>query len=95
MSRFFVDPCQIGDSGAWITDRDDIKHIKNVLRMKKGDTLTLSDCDCWEYQCEIEEISGDEVSLRILDKQKFASEPEVKVTLFQGVPKGSKLDDVV
>ena len=95
MSRFFVDPSQIGDSQAVICDRDDIKHIKNVLRMKKGDTVTLSDSDSWEYQCSIDEISPDEITLKILDKQRFASEPDIKVTLFQGVPKGSKLDDVV
>ena len=33
--------------------------------------------------------------LKILDKQKFATEPATRVTLYQGVPKASKMETVI
>lgn len=95
MSRYFVDPSACGGSHIYLDDKDDINHITNVLRMKKGDELIVSDTFEWEYKCEIEEIEKQIITLKITDKQRFANDPEIKVTLFQGVPKGSKLDDVV
>lgn len=95
MSRFFTDPSNIGDSHIYLDSKEDINHIKNVLRMKEGDELWVSDSDAWEYGCVIEEIDRERIILRIEDKQAFAKEPDLKVTLFQGVPKGSKMDDVV
>ena len=95
MSRFFVDPASIGKKYIYIDDKNDVKHMLSVLRMKKGDQLTVSDKSEWEYECEISAIEDGQITLLITDKQKFASEPELRVTLFQGVPKGSKMDDIV
>lgn len=95
MSRFFVDPASIGEKYIYIDDKNDVKHMLSVLRMKKGDTLTVSDKSEWEYECEISMIEDGQICLLITDKQKFASEPDLRVTLFQGVPKGSKMDDIV
>ena len=95
MSRFFVDPASIGEKYIYIDDKNDVKHILSVLRMKKGDTLTISDKSEWEYECEISGIEDGQICLLITDKQRFAAEPDLRVTLFQGVPKGSKMDDIV
>ena len=95
MSRFFVDPASIGEKYIYIDDKNDVKHILSVLRMKKGDTLTVSYKSEWEYECEISGIEDGQICLLITDKQRFASEPDLRVTLFQGVPKGSKMDDIV
>lgn len=95
MSRFFVDAASVGSDRIYITDKGDIKHIKNVLRLKVGDEIEVSDSSEWEYFCLIDSIDSDEVQAVIQDKQKFAGEPELRVTLFQGVPKGSKMDDIV
>ena len=56
MSRYFVDPSACSGSHIYLDDKDDIKHITNVLRMKTGDELTVSDTFEWEYTCVIEEI---------------------------------------
>ena len=95
MSRYFVDPSACSGSHIYLDDKDDIKHITNVLRMKTGDELTVSDTFEWEYTCVIEEIDKQLITLKIVDKQKFSREPGINITLFQGIPKGSKLDDVV
>ena len=44
MQRFFVDPCQIDEKThqIYITGTD-VNHIVNVLRMKQGEELWISD----------------------------------------------------
>lgn len=95
MSRFFVPIENIGDSDVIITDKNDIKHISKVLRLGEGDKIEISDGSEWEYSAVIESVQPDEVLAKIVDKQKFAKEPETMVTLYQGVPKGSKMDFIV
>ncbi len=95
MSRFFTEPENISDRYIYITDKDDLHHIKKVLRLKAGDTVEISDGQKWEYEGVIEEITATEATLRITDKQSFAREPETRVTLFQGIPKAGKMDMIV
>lgn len=95
MSRFFTEPENISDRYIYITDKDDLHHIKKVLRLKPGDTVEISDGQKWEYEGVIEDITATEATLRITDKQSFAREPETRVTLFQGIPKAGKMDLIV
>lgn len=93
--RIFADPVNIGDKYISITDKGDIKHMVKVMRLKEGYKVDVSDSAQWEYETEIDQITDDEVLLRILDKQAFAREPEVRVTLFQGVPKAGKMETII
>ncbi|HWQ79138.1 MAG TPA: 16S rRNA (uracil(1498)-N(3))-methyltransferase [Anaerovoracaceae bacterium] len=95
MNRFFVDQSAVGDRTIRITDADDRKHMTKVLRLGVGDTVGISDSVQFEYTAEIMEIGNDSIEARILDKQKFAREPELKITLFQGVPKQGKMETVI
>lgn len=71
------------------------RHIAKALRMKVGDMLTLTCGDGNDYGCIIDEITQNCVTLSVCYKQANNSEPSVKVTLYQGVPKGDKLEDVI
>lgn len=95
MARFFVDAAGVQDNTISIRSKEDIKHIAKVLRLKEGDKLEISDSSEWEYEVEIEFIDTEVIETVILDKQKFAREPEVQVTLFQGIPKQSKMETIV
>lgn len=95
MARFFVDASDVQDNTISIRSKEDIKHIAKVLRLKEGDKLEISDSSQWEYEVEIEFIDSEVIETVILDKQKFAREPEVQVTLFQGIPKQSKMETIV
>ncbi|MDE8733066.1 16S rRNA (uracil(1498)-N(3))-methyltransferase [Eubacteriales bacterium DFI.9.88] len=95
MSRFFVDASHVGEQTIQIVSKDDIRHITKVLRLSAGDRIEVSDSTQWEYEAEIVAIEDTCVEARILDKQKFAREPQVQVTLFQGIPKQSKMETVV
>jgi len=95
MSRFFVTPEKVGNACISITEKEDIRHITKVLRLKKGDRIDISDSVEWEYKTEIVCMETDYIEAKILDKQKFAREPEVKISLFQGLPKQGKMELII
>ena len=95
MAKFFVDAKDIGESTIRITDADDRKHMTKVLRMGIGDTICVSDSVKFEYEAEIMAIEKDYIEAKIVDMQNFAREPELKITLFQGVPKQGKMETII
>lgn len=95
MTRFFVPKQNIGETVIRVTDRDDVHHAKNVLRLREGEKAEVSDNVDTEYLCEIDSVSSDELTLRILEKGPFKGEPSVSVTLFQGYPKADKLESII
>ena len=95
MRRFFVSPEDVGEETIVIDDREDIRHMKKVLRLSKGDEIDISDSTEWEYRTEIILLDDEKAEARILDKQRFTAEPKVRVTLFQGIPKQGKMETIV
>lgn len=95
MSKFFVDSGNVKENTILITDEDDRKHITKVLRFGIGDQIMVSDTVEFEYDTEIIAIEKDYIEAKILDKQKFAREPELKITLYQGIPKQGKMETII
>lgn len=93
--KLFADAGCIGDKYIKITDKGDIRHLSKACRLREGDEVDVSDGAEWEYRTEIASINEDEVLLAIIDKQKFAREPELEVTLFQGIPKAGKMETII
>jgi 16S rRNA (uracil1498-N3)-methyltransferase len=73
----------------------DAAHITRVLRMKAGENVTVCDCRGFDYNCEILDARAEAVSLRVNERQPTATEPNVRITLFQGLPKGDKMELIV
>ena len=94
MRRFFVKSEQIWENVITITG-DDARHIRAVLRMQPGDELIACDGAGLDYLCNILQIDEDVVTVEIQDAIASYTEPNVKITLFQGVPKGDKMDTIV
>jgi 16S rRNA (uracil1498-N3)-methyltransferase len=94
MRRFFADPSQIGEDSIRITGQD-VNHIKNVLRMKPGDELIISDGDKKEYTCAIDSIEGEAIVAKIFFAEEVGLELPNKIYLFQGLPKSDKMDLIV
>ena len=94
MYRFFTDRSQIADGLVHITG-EDVNHIRNVLRMHRGDTVLISCGDEWEYTCEVDSLSEEEVTCRIVDAQLPGKELPSRIFLFQCLPKGDKMETVV
>jgi len=94
MYRFFCEPGQICDGRVQITG-EDVRHIRNVLRMKPGETILVSCGEEWEYTCRIASLSDDEVTAAITDAQKPGKELPSRIILFQCLPKGDKMETVI
>ena len=95
MYQFFVEPCQIQGNRIVITGKD-VNHIKNVLRMKKGEEIAISNgCDGKEYRCGIEDFTEDEVICTLRFIKEDALELPAKVYLFQGLPKADKMELII
>ncbi len=95
MYQFFVDASQIRGRRVVITGGD-VNHIRNVLRMRPGEELSVfNGADGREYRCGIEEIREEEVicSLRFIREEGV--ELPARVTLFQGLPKADKMEFIV
>ena len=92
MPRFFT---QTISAEGGIISGDDAKHISRVLRMKVGELLTACDTKGYDYDCLIESLSDREVSLRVLEVRPSQSEPDVRVSLYQAMPKGDKLELII
>ena len=93
MNRFFIDREQIIDDEIQIIGKD-IKHIKNVLRLKPKDKVELV-CEGQLYISEILEIRSNMVKTLILDASEGKSEPPVHIVLFQGIAKGNKMEYII
>ena len=53
MQHFFVSPEQVREEKIYV-EGSDVNHMKNVLRMKTGEELTIGDGDGWLYLCVVE-----------------------------------------
>lgn len=92
MQKLFVD---FIPQGRITLNEEQSRHIAKSLRMKVGDMLTLCAGDGKDYGCIIEDIDSKSVTLSSCYVQAVDSEPSVSVTIYQGVPKGDKLEDVI
>ncbi len=95
MQHFFVEPGQIQNNTIIITG-DDVNHIKNVLRMKIGEEISVSNgIDDNDYRCIIESIDDDQVVLKLIFIKEDGIELPAKITLFQGLPKSDKMELII
>lgn len=94
MYQFFVKPEQINGKQIIITG-EDVNHIKNVLRMKAGDEIAVSNgIDGKEYRCGILSIAEDVICELRFIKEDGVELPS-RVTLFQGLPKADKMELII
>lgn len=95
MHKFFVEDNQIKDNKIKIINND-YNHIVNVLRMKKEDNILITNKNTLEtYNCKIEQINEREVLCNIISVENKEVEMNVKVDIFQGLPKADKMEYII
>ena len=94
MHKFFTEPCNISETEGKIFG-DDVKHIYKVLRLSEGEEVILNNCEGVKYLGRIGSISKTEVIVNIIEKLDVNNESNVRIHLFQGLPKGQKMDLIV
>lgn len=92
MQKLFIDYTPENEI---LLDGEQARHIAKSLRMKKGDMLIVTDGRGNDFGCQIDEITKDTVHLSVCYKQASETEPDCRVTVYQAVPKGSKLEEVI
>ncbi|MBD5511243.1 MAG: 16S rRNA (uracil(1498)-N(3))-methyltransferase [Lachnospiraceae bacterium] len=95
MHQFFVEDSQIHDKTV-IIEGSDVNHIKNVLRMKIGEELSVSNGeDGKEYRCGIVRIEEERVVCELRFVKEDGVELSSRVYLFQGLPKADKMELII
>ena len=89
-----MNPEQVEDGLIRITGSD-VNHIKNVLRIRQGEEMLVSDGTGRDYLCQAEEIAGQEVTVRILETEEEGRELPSRIWLFQGLPKSDKMEFII
>jgi len=91
--RFTITPERLRD-GRVVFDRDESRHLARVLRLRSGDTVVAADGTGHEYTVRLETV-GDEATGTVLGVGTNAHESPIRITLFQAVPKGDKMESIV
>ncbi len=92
MQKLFVDEV---NGEKILLDGESARHIAKSLRMRVGDMLTVTDGKGIDYGCQISAIDRQSVELKICYEKPNTSEPSCRVTIYQGIPKGQKLEDII
>lgn len=94
MHHFFVTPECVNDENI-IINGSDVNHIKNVLRMKQGEELLISDGQGKDYLCKIETLDNEQVVAEIIEGEYGGTELPTRFYLFQGLPKSDKMELII
>ena len=94
MYHFFSEHEHIHDTYIDIVGSD-VNHIKNVLRLKTGDSLLISSGDNIDYTCHIAQIDEEHIRADIDSVDERGRELAPKIYLFQGLPKADKMELVI
>lgn len=95
MYQFFVEPHQIQGNRVLI-EGGDVNHIKNVLRMKVGEEIAVSNGqDGKEYRCGILELGEECIVCELRFVKEDGVELSSQVYLFQGLPKADKMEMII
>lgn len=91
MHRFFA---QRKAGGLLYLAKEDIKHFKDVLRIKDDEEVEVY-IDGSGYIAILNSYTKGELSLKIISEIKEQYEPNIKITLFQSLVKSDKMDFII
>ena len=91
MQKYFINKDSLKKG---IISNNDAFHITTVMRGQVGDEILVSDEEN-TYLCKLTSLSNELVSFEIEKEIEVSNELLCSVTIFQGYPKGDKLEDVI
>jgi 16S rRNA (uracil1498-N3)-methyltransferase len=94
MARFFIPSANIHAARATLTGQE-LAHLRRVLRLTVGDSVTLFDDQGLEHEALIRRLDLDQAELEILRSQQTGRESPLALVLTLGLTKGEKMDFVV
>lgn len=97
MHRFFIakENLDTGNGKAKITDKNDVKHASQALRVEIGEKIELCDNEGVEHICEVVSIEPDFIECNVQQSAMNTRESGIDISLFQGFPKADKLEMII
>lgn len=95
MPQFFIKSSNINEKEAIISEKEDIKHILNVLRYRIKDELILVDENEFTYKVIITAIQKDSIATKVVEKFKSCRKLNLNITLSQSILKASAQDILI
>lgn len=92
MYNFFVN--EKFNENTYKIEKNDYNHIKNVLRMKVGDEILISNGKKGDL-CVIEKILEDCIIAKIIESDFLNTNLSIEIYLFQGIPKQDKMELII
>ena len=93
MHRFYLPPDECQGSALTLTGRE-AHHGLRVLRLRKGERVTVLNGVGRVFDCEVTSLNRDTIGLDV-QETKDAPAPPCEITLVQAIPKGKLLDSVI
>lgn len=92
MHKFFT--TELDASKATIRGEDH-KHLSRVLRLSSGEKVVVNDEKGQDYEGIIDAVHKDYTEIILTEKIATSNESNIRITLYQGIPKATKLDLIV
>ena len=93
MHRFYLPPEQCQEPALFLTGRE-AHHARHVLRIQRGECVTVLDGAGQEFVCEVQEYDHDKARLTVSERH-FQPAPLGQITLLQAVPKGKIMEAII
>ena len=93
MHRFYLPPDQCRHETLFLAGRE-AHHARQVLRLRRGDRLTVLDGEGRQFLCEMRESDRDKVKLAVVQSSAHPPAP-CQVTLLQAMPKGKTMETII
>ncbi|HLN65041.1 MAG TPA: 16S rRNA (uracil(1498)-N(3))-methyltransferase [Symbiobacteriaceae bacterium] len=90
-TRFFMDRV---DGDRVVLGKDDSHHLLRVMRAEPGEPFVVL-AGGMQYECRLAEVEEGRAVGEVLSSTPAGGEPPVKITLFQGLAKGEKMETVI
>ena len=91
MRNFYIEPAALKNPIIAI-EGSEVQHIKNVLRLKPGDSIHLFDGQGFEYEADIQRLLANRVEIRIRHKYPATRESPIQIAVAQALLKEKKMD---
>jgi len=93
MHRFYLPPERCAGNSLRLDARE-AHHALHVLRLKRGDAVTILDGAGHEFICTVEDAAMNSLALTVKEKKNTAP-PPCPITLLVGVPKGKIIESII
>ncbi|MFA6384980.1 MAG: RsmE family RNA methyltransferase [Candidatus Omnitrophota bacterium] len=95
MNRFYCSSSDVAAGSITISDKEQVHHIKDVIRLKEGERVFVFDDKANEFDCVIGKISLARVEFIIRKKISAGVSSRPMIAIACAIPKHSKIDDII